>query len=214
MPRIEDGEIVFDVRLDGSDGKTELVRATTRVPGVIIVPFFGLGEETISAARGEVVRWTNGRRHFMESLHARLAVERRSQAIRSEIRRLPGAPEGNGAEGVSPEQADAACTLCGGIGEVNRVVARADGQPSWAFLPKTEWTPAKHNPTLVPCPACRRANYESHVERDISATGLAGDLERLGAVVSGRTATIRERLKGSAPAVSEPTPKPRGDPRK
>jgi hypothetical protein len=181
VPRIEQGEIVFDVRLDGADEKTELVRATTRVPGVILVPFFGLAEETISSARGEVMRWTHERRHFMESLYERLAVERRAPAVRSEVGR---------------QQPDAVCTLCGGIGEVKRVAAGADGQPSWAFLPKTESTPATRKATPVPCPACRRADYEGHVEKDISATGLAGELERLGAVVSGRTATIRERLKG------------------
>src|SRR6266700_4139027 len=106
MPRIEQGEIVFDVRFDRSDEKTELVRATSRVPGVILIPFFGLEEETISAARGEVMRWTNERRHFMESLYAKLVVERRAQPVRSEVWRHPDARDGIGAsEQVDPQQA-------------------------------------------------------------------------------------------------------------
>src|SRR5438046_860263 len=51
MPRIEDGEIVFDVRVEGLDDRSELVRATTKTRGVVLVPFFGVAEEATSAAR-------------------------------------------------------------------------------------------------------------------------------------------------------------------
>jgi hypothetical protein len=200
MPRIEDGEIVFDVRFDGSDDKTQLVRATTKTPGVVLVPFFGLAEEAVMATRGEVIRWTHERQHLMDSLYARLGSERRGHAIRSHVRRRPLPPDEDGIEQASP-----VCTLCSGIGEVERIAAGPEGQPSWAFLPKA--TPAARTASVVPCPVCHRVEYEEHVGRTVPSSGLAAELERLGAVVSGRTATIRERLKASAPPAAEESPK-------
>jgi hypothetical protein len=205
MPRIENGEIVFDVRFEGSDDRTELVRATTKSPGVVVVPFFGHAEEAISAARREVVRWTSERQHLMVSLYARLATERRGETIRSQVRSRPLIPGGQG-----DDQPGAMCTLCDGMGEVERFAAGADGQSSWAFLPKTGSATAEQTASVVPCPACRRGEYEEYVGRTVLSSGLAAELERLGAVVSGRTATIRERLKAPTPSRSERAPRPRG----
>jgi hypothetical protein len=199
MPRIEGGEVVFDVRFDGSSGKTELVRATTKSRGVVLIPFFGLAEETIAAARGEVLRWMNDRRHLMDSLYARLAAARRGQAIGSQVRRTPSTPGQPCADPV-----DGACTLCAGTGEVERIAAGADGLPSWAFLPKTGGLSVARMANVFPCPACRRTEYEENIGRTAPSGGLAAELERLGAVVSGRTATIRERAKVSTAAEQSP----------
>jgi hypothetical protein len=95
-----------------------------------------------------------------------------------------------------------ACALCRGTGDTEKFLDRSDGYARWAFAPKITEQPHRDRGTFVPCPACRRMDYDESIERASSPGSLSGELERVEAIVTGRIATIRERLRSVAPRAS------------
>jgi len=50
---------------------------------------------------------------------------------------------------------------------------------------------------FVPCPACHQPEYEDIVGRSVPPYTLASELERVEAIVIGRTAAIRQKANSS-----------------
>jgi hypothetical protein len=127
----------------------------------------------------------------MDRLYARLLRDSKRRSIQSHFRDVaPPVPHG--------------CALCGGTGESEKFLDRTEGHARWAFGPKVGSAPFRERGTFVPCPACRRLDYDESVERAVSSDSLSAELERVEAIVTGRIATIRERIRSVAPGARLP----------
>ena len=189
IPHIEHDEVVFAVWVQRSSSAAEIVQVTSPDPDTIHVEDTGHTSEVAESARVEVLNWIEFQRRFMDRLYARLGTEGKRRPIPSHIReRLPSVAPG--------------CALCGGTGESEKFLDRSEGHARWAFAPKVGPVPLRERGSLVPCPACRRLDYDESVERSASKDSLSGELERVEAIVTGRIATIRERIRSVAPSAT------------
>jgi hypothetical protein len=184
IPQAEDGEIVFSVWVQ-QPSSAEVVRVTTSDPSAVDVDSHGHTREVADAARDEVIQWIGIQQRFMDRLYARLRGNRDRRAAPSHVREVT--------------KAEATCALCRGTGETEKFLDRSDGYARWAFGPKITDVPYRERGAFAPCPACRRMDYDDSVERASSPGSLAGELERVEAIVTGRIATIRERIRSVAP---------------
>ncbi len=184
IPQSEDGEVVFSVWVQ-QPSSAEVVRVTTSDPSVVDVDSNGHTPEVADAARDEVIRWIGIQQHFMNRLYARLRGNGDRRPAPSHVREVT--------------KADAPCALCRGTGETEKFLDRSDGYPRWAFGPKITDVPYRERGSFAPCPACRRMDYDDSVERASSPGSLSSELERVEAIVTGRIATIRERIRSVAP---------------
>jgi hypothetical protein len=192
IPHVEDGEVIFAVWVQRSSSSVEVVRVTTPDPDVVYVEAHGHSDEVAEGARAEVVRWIEFQRRFMDRLYARLNTDRNRRPVTSHVR--PAAPS------VAP-----GCALCRGTGESEKFFDRSGGHARWAFGPKLSEMPFRERGTFVPCPACRRIDYDHSVDSSVSAGSLSAELERVEAIVTGRIATIREKIRSTAPRSSSGT---------
>jgi hypothetical protein len=191
IPQVEDGEIVFAVWVQRPAAAAEIVRVTTPEPETLDVELMGHSAEAANMAREEVRSWIALQHRFMDRLYTRLVNDSKRRPIPSHFRAVaPPAPDG--------------CALCGGTGESEKFLDRSEGHARWAFGPKVRSTPFRERGSIVPCPACRRLDYDESVERAVSSDSLAAELERVEAIVTGRIATIRERLRSVAPGARLP----------
>jgi hypothetical protein len=184
IPQVENGEVVFSVWVQQSSS-AEVVRVTTSDPSAVYVDSLGHSIEVADAARDEVIRWIEFQQRFMDRLYARLRADGAKRAAPSHVREVATTEE--------------ECALCRGTGDTEKFLDRSDGYARWAFAPKITEHPFRERGTFVPCPACRRMDYDDSVERTSSPGTLSGELERVEAIVTGRIATIRQRLRSVAP---------------
>jgi hypothetical protein len=190
IPHVEDADIVFAVWVQLPSGDAEIVRVTTPEPDTFFVDTQGHAVEVSDAACDEVKTWIGVQQRFMDRLYARLLDANTRRPIQSHFRDVvPAARE---------------CALCGGTGESEKFLDRTDGYARWAFGPIVRNRPFRERGSLVPCPACRRFEYDESVERAVSSDSLSAELERVEAIVTGRIATIRERIRAVAPRVRLP----------
>ena len=191
IPHVEDGEIVFAVWVQRSASDAEIVHVTTSDPETFFVETQAHSAEVSDLARDEVKTWIGLQQRFMDRLYARLLARPTRRPIKSHVRDV--------APPVAPE-----CALCGGTGESEKFLDRSEGHARWAFGPRAQNTPFRERGSLVPCPACRRFDYDESVDRASSSGSLAAELERVEAIVTGRIATIRERIRSVAPGARLP----------
>jgi hypothetical protein len=191
IPHIEDKEVVFAVWVQRSSSDAEIVRVTTPEPDTFFVEGQGHDADVSDAARDEVKSWIVQQQRFMDRLYARLVDETTRRPIKSHVRDV--------APAVAPR-----CALCGGTGESEKFLDRTDGYARWAFGPRAHNRPPRERGSVVPCPACRRYDYDESVERAVSSDSLSAELERVEAIVTGRIATIRERIRSVAPRARLP----------
>jgi hypothetical protein len=191
IPHVEDGEIVFAVWVQASASAAEIVRVNSPDPDTFDVEMQGHTLEVGDLAREEVKSWIGFQQRFMDRLYARLQTGAKRKPIYSHVRDVA-------------RPASAPCALCGGTGQSEKFLDRSDGHARWAFGPQIGDTPRRERGSFVPCPACRRLDYDESVERSVSSDSLAGELERVEAIVTGRIATIRERIRSVAPRARLP----------
>jgi hypothetical protein len=194
IPHVEDGEIVFAVWVQRESGDAEIVRVTTPDPDILYVELHGPTTEVADLAREEVKSWIGMQQRFTDRLYARLLTDAKRRPIQSHVRAVVPSARPPALASVAP-----GCALCGGTGESEKFLDRSEGQARWAFGPKVRATPVRERGSFVPCPACRRLDYDESVERAVSSDSLSAELERVEAIVTGRIATIRERLRSVAP---------------
>jgi len=186
IPHIEDGEVVFAVWVQRSSSSVEVVRVTTPDPDVVYVEAQGHSNEVAQVARDEVVRWIEFQRRFMDRLYARLNADRKHRPSPSHVR------------AASPSVASD-CALCRDTGESEKFLDRSGGQARWVFGPRLSELPFRERGTFVPCPACRRIEYDQSIDSTAPPGSLSAELERVEAIVTGRIATIREKIRSIAP---------------
>jgi hypothetical protein len=186
IPHIEGSEVVFAVWVQGLSTAAEVVRVTTVDPETFDIDKSGMSAEVSDLAREEVARWVDIQRRFMDRLYAKLASDRKQRELPSHVR-----PR---AASIAPP-----CALCRGTGESEKFLDRSGGQARWAFGPKITDAPFRDRGVFVPCPACRRIDYDRSVETSVPSHTLSGELERVEAIVTGRIATIREKMRSMAP---------------
>jgi len=188
IPQVENGEVVFSVWVQEASSagpsSAEVVRVTTSEPNVVDVDSHVHDAGVADAARDEVIRWIGFQQRFMDRLYHRLHAEGPRRAIKSHVREV-----------ATTET----CALCRGTGDTEKFLDRSEGFARWAFAPKITEQPYRERGSFVPCPACRRMDYDESVERTSSHGSLSGELERVEAIVTGRIATIRQRLRSAAP---------------
>jgi hypothetical protein len=192
IPHVEEDEIVFAVWVQRPSSAAEIVRVTTPEPEMFFLEMKGHSTEVADLARDEVKSWIAQQQRFMDRLYARLIAEPKRRPIQSHVR------------DVAPSSGASGCALCGGTGESEKFLDRREGHARWAFGPKVRAAPVRERGSFVPCPACRRLDYDESVERAVSSDSLAAELERVEAIVTGRIATIRERIRSVAPRARLP----------
>jgi hypothetical protein len=196
IPQIEGDEVVFAVWVQRSSTAAEIVQVVSPDPETIHVEAPALAEDLADAAHEEVARWVHFQRRFMDRLYARLRSERTRTPIPSHIRqRAAGEAPSHSRPSAAPR-----CSLCAGTGESEKFLDRSSGHARWAFGPKVGEEPYRERGSLVPCPSCRRLDYDQSFERPVSDDSLSSELERVEAIVTGRTASIRERIRSVAPS--------------
>src|SRR6185503_4870273 len=145
IPHVEDGEIVFAVWVQSSASAAEIVRVNSPDPETFYVEMQGHTTEVADLARDGVKSWIGQQQRFMDRLYARLQTGAKRKPIQSHVRDV-----------ARP----ATCALCGGTGESEKFLDRSEGQARWAFGPKVGETPRRERGSFVPCPACRRLDYD------------------------------------------------------
>ncbi len=199
IPQLEEGEIVFVVWVDERMAGSELVRVTTPARDVILVSPEGHSKEVTAAARDEVIRWIDMQKRFMDRLYSKLDSDQPRPPLRSHLRpKAIAAPEARSFPSSSFRiGTDPDCALCEGSGQSEKFMDRRREPARWSFVPRVGPTPMRERGMFVPCPACHQPEYEDIVGRSVPPYTLASELERVEAIVIGRTAAIRQKANSS-----------------